>query len=132
MAVEIPPDLFDPEPASYAGGPENFLVITDEVDAAVLAMAQAGERMMCTDGFGVEHPDYDAANESEWAPPSYVSDPKVTPAGIHGYVDCNGGLEAGQSATFRKILKEEFAAAGVIDAKMRTFWYDASGKPLID
>jgi hypothetical protein len=132
VTLDIPSDLFAFEPFPYVGAPENFVVVTDDVDAAVEGLTRAGDRMICVDEAGVEHPDYEAANAGGvYAPPSYVADPKVTAAGVVGYVDCKGSMSSKQAAMFRTILRQELEAAGVTGT-VRTFWYDESGRPLID
>lgn len=80
--------------------------------------------MGCTDGLGVEHPDYDAANEGgEWAPPNMVSEPVVTSLGIVGYVDCKSAVEPAQAATFRLILQQELESVGA-NVSVRNMSYD--------
>ena len=131
MAVDIPRDLFEFEPFPYDACPENFVVATDDVDAAVHALTRAGDRLMCVDDAGVEHPDYEAANAGgEHAPPSYVADPQVTAAGVLGYVDCGSSISSEQAATFQAILRQELEAGGV-NGTVRNFWYDDTGRPLI-
>lgn len=131
VALDIPSDLFAFEPFPYDAAPENFVVVTDTVEAAVGALRRAGDRMLCVDAAGVEHPDYEAANAGgDYPPPSYVADPEVTSDGVLGYVDCSSSISSEQAATFRVILRQELEAAGV-SGSVRTFFYDHTGRPLI-
>lgn len=129
MPVHIEPDLFV-SPGEWEPTPEFYLTVTDDVEAAMRALSRAGERMICTDEAGVEHPDYEAANAGgEFAPPHAVWDPVATPTGIAGYVDCQASVFPDQAATFRAILRQELEAVGVTATvrnmtgdEMKEFW----------
>ena len=123
MPVRIETDLFA-APGQWEPTPEWYVAITSDREIAMPAMVRAAERMLCTDGLGVEHPDYDAANEGgEWAPPNSVNDPVATSLGIVGHVDCKSAVEPDQAATFRLILQQELEAVGA-DVSVRNMTYD--------
>lgn len=123
MPVHIETDLFA-APGEWEPTPEWYVAITTDPDIAMPALVRAAERMLCTDGLGVEHPDYDAANEGgEWAPPNMVSDPVATSLGIVGYVDCKSAVEPDQAATFRLILQQELESVGA-NVSVRNMSYD--------
>jgi hypothetical protein len=123
MPVHVEPDLFA-APGEWDPTPEWYVAITEDPDTAMPALMRAAERMLCTDGMGVEYPNYDAANEGgEWAPPNSVNDPVATPLGIVGYVDCKSAVEPLQAERFRSILQHELEAVGA-NATVRNMTYD--------
>ncbi len=112
--IQIDSDVFNYQPERDMSN-ERF-VVTGVQDAAPVtaALVRASERFMMVDSNGVEHPTDESLSDAVSAgadSPSYVSDPNVTERGIDVYIDCKGVIDDPMSATLRRILTEELAAA---------------------
>jgi hypothetical protein len=94
---------------------EYFVVISPAPTRSVVAaVRRASERFMLVDEDGHEHADEDAAAavRADLYTPNYVAEPKVTPDGVSGYVDCKGVIPEEMGATFRRIMREELESLG--------------------
>lgn len=114
--ISIDDDVFGyNEDLGYSS--ETFLVTGyTQPDAVLDALEKAAARFVRVDGSGAEHRDQESvvsAVEAGVAVPSYVSDPRITDAGIEVYVDCSGAVEPPMAERLRAILREELDAAGV-------------------
>jgi hypothetical protein len=114
--IQIDPDVFAyREDLGYSN--ETILVIaTNDTDVVVQALQGAGQRFMNVDETGAAHPDEesrDSADQAGLYTPNYVSDPKITDAGVEMYVDCKGSIEEPMAEKLRQILRETLEDAGV-------------------
>lgn len=98
-------------------GSYEAILVTGEVEArpVVQALLAAAGRFMLVTEDGREHPSDESVVASGLYSPNYVADPVVRPDGIRLYVDCKGVIAPPMAATFRQILADELAAAGVND-----------------
>lgn len=115
--VDIDHDVFGQDP--YGRGDNELFVVVTEAPAAdvVAAVDRANARFMLVDENGREHADSDALaaafdayeGDGDLYTPNYTATPKVTSAGVEGYVDCKGGIELEMGHTMRRVLHEELA-----------------------
>lgn len=102
--------------------PTEYFLLTGPADPTELAKAVswAGARFMCVDETGREHPDdetaYEETEEEGLYTPNYVADPRITPRGVEGYVDCKGGIDPRMGEAFRRILREELERREITEA----------------
>ena len=119
--VDMDDDVFGQDPYGR-GDHESFVVITQASTAtAVAAVDRANARFMLVDENGREHADHDALDAAfdahdggdDLYTPNYTATPRVTGAGVEGYVDCKGAITPEMGHTFRRVLHEELARLGV-------------------
>lgn len=99
---------------------EYFVVVSSAPTHHVVeAVGRANERFMLVDEQGTEHPDHAALEaalaahtDGELYTPNYAADPRVTQAGVEGYLDCKGGIEPAMGETLRRVLREELERLG--------------------
>jgi hypothetical protein len=100
---------------------EYFIVTSPASSRAVVeAVRRANHRFMLVDEEGTEHADHSALEasfdahpgEDDLYTPNYTAEPRVTPVGVEGYVDCKGGIEYAMGVTMRRVLHEELARLG--------------------
>jgi hypothetical protein len=109
--ITIDPDLFEyDEGLGYSL--ETFVVSSDFDPAAVMnALARAATRFMHVGDNGAEDLDLEEAAQADIYTPNYVSDPRITEAGVEVYVDAKGAIDPPMAATLRRVLQEELGAA---------------------
>ena len=130
-----------PTPASGADGPDQGIVIDDDVyddgditsnetivvestapvTTVVAALTSAAERMMLVGEDGREYTERELdADGFEVYTPNYVSAVTFYEGGDPGfYVDCKGAIEPAMATQFRQVLIEELQRHGVTSAHVR-------------
>ena len=101
------------------GSYESIIVQADDETRVIDALRRASGRFMLVTEDGIEHQSDDAVERSGLYSPNYVADPEMRPDGVRLYVDCKGVIEPAMAETFRQILREELAAAGIDRATVR-------------
>ena len=131
----------EPTPESGADGPDQGLVIDDDVyddgditsnetivvestasvAAVVAALTSAAERMMLVGEDGREYTEHELdADGFEVYTPNYVSAVTFYEGGDPGfYVDCKGAIEPAMATQFRQVPIEELQRHGVTSAHVR-------------
>lgn len=116
--IDIGDDVFGFFPDG-TGSYESILVEADDETRVVDALRLAAGRFMLVTEDGTEHQSDEAVEASGLYSPNYVADPEIRPDGVRLYVDCKGVIEPAMAETFRQILREELAAAGIDRATVR-------------
>ena len=115
--VVVEPEVFGHD-RDFGTCHEAFVVeSTSRPVDVIAAVRRANARFMLVDELGIEHPDgaaLDVAFDAHEGPddlytPNYAADPKITPEGVEGYLDCKGGIEPAMGATLRRVLLEELS-----------------------
>jgi hypothetical protein len=113
--VVVEPEVFGHD-RDFGTCHEAFVVeSTSRPVDVIAAVRRANARFMLVDELGTEHPDWDAVDTASTAhgddlyTPNYAADPKITPDGVEGYLDCKGGIEPAMGATLRRVLVEELS-----------------------
>jgi hypothetical protein len=115
--VVVEPEVFGYD-RDFGTCHEAFVVESSSPPVDVIAaVRRANARFMLVDERGTEHASgdaLDAAFDAHEGPddlytPNYAADPRLTPEGVEGYLDCKGGIEPEMGATLRRVLVEELS-----------------------
>ena len=115
--VVVEPEVFGHDP-DFTTCHEAFVVETTARPVDVIAaVRRANARFMLVDELGREHASgeaLDAAFDAHEGPydlysPNYAADPRITPDGVEGYLDCKNAIEPAMAVTLRRVLLEELS-----------------------
>jgi hypothetical protein len=115
MTVEVDPRVFgDMEDDDYLSNEHVIIVGSSDPDAAVRALARAGERFHSVAEDGRElTPEEADAEAGEIYTPNYVSGIRMAARGPWCYVDCKGEIPPPMRERMIAVLVEELEREGV-------------------
>jgi hypothetical protein len=107
--VTVAPDILGPVDLDSDGdfdgpGAGCFTVLSPAPSAAAAAIARVAIRLLNVDERGIEHPDWDAANDSGFYTPNYLHGVGWCDRGVQVTLDTKGAMSAPMARTMVAIL----------------------------
>jgi hypothetical protein len=111
VLVTVAPDILGPVDLDSDGdfdgpGAGCFTVLSPAPAAAAAAIARVAIRLLNVDERGIEHPDWDAANDSGFYTPNYLHGVSWCDRGAQVTLDTKGSMSAPMARTMVAILRQ--------------------------